>query len=110
LIKQFSEESLRRITEYLEEDGGFSLGGDDDLGHCHRCGRNGSDFEAEHTVMSMLIGSRVLFGVSTLCSACSDGIDEVLSQKTREVHEDFVRRNFPGVPDNLDIPIGVLGA
>ncbi len=107
LLQEFSEESLKRISEYLREEGAILLsGGDPD--HCHRCGRAREEFQAEHTVSALLIGDQLLSGVSTLCAACTEGIESVLSKKTREVHEDFITRNFPGVPANLDIPVGAF--
>jgi hypothetical protein len=133
LMREFSKESLARMADYVEkmrrelcepdaEDlDRFlrALEGDDTFAgvdpelrespdHCHRCGRTGSEFEDEHTVVGMLTGSKLVTGISTICAKCTDGMEDVLSKHTRESHDDFVRRNFPGVPAGIDIPVGVL--
>ena len=109
LMRQYSEESLANITAYVEREG-ISLRESDDPGRCGRCGRDGEAFEEEHTVAGLVLGQVLTLNLSSLCAACTEGIEEILSQKTREVHGDFVRRNFPGVPEGLDLPIGVVGA
>ena len=60
--------------------------------------------------MHVLVGSTVLMGPSILCASCLSGIDDVLSQKTRDVHGEFIDNNFPGVSDTMDIPVSILGA
>lgn len=108
LMKEFSEESLRNISAYLEEeelDFQQPLG----LSSCHRCGAAGPEFGEEHTVTGMLVGDRMLMGPSIVCGRCLEGIDAVLSQKTRDAHGEFIRNNFPGVSDAFDLPVSVLG-
>lgn len=109
LVEQFSEESTERIRRYLEETE-LPLAGDEgmDAGRCHRCGRSDGSFTDEHTVAGMLLGRQLLGGLTSICGSCLEGMDELLSQKTRDVHDDFVSGNFPGVPAELDLPIGTL--
>jgi len=109
LMQEYSEESIANIQSYLqEEELGFEPAGDGSS--CQHCGASGPKFLEEHTVTGMILGEGVLAGPTTLCGRCLEGIDDVLSQKTREVHEDFIRNNFPGVPESLDIPVSFLGS
>ena len=109
LMKQFSDESMQNITAYLQEEE-LDLGTDGDLTCCNRCGGSGTSFEEEHTVTGMLAGSSLLMGPSIICGTCLAGMDEVLSQKTRDAHGEFINSNFPGVPEALDFPVSILGA
>jgi hypothetical protein len=38
-----------------------------------------------------------------VCNACEEAIQELMSQKTKGAHEDFLNRTFPGVPADLDL-------
>ncbi len=130
LFEQFSEESIEKINEYLRAGPEawqrrlleslfvaqtephlrnqeiLRLG--EPLHHCHRCGKTGEGFQAEHTVAGLLAGPRLAAAPLTLCSACTEGADQRLSRHTRDTHEDFVRTRFPGVPAGLDLPTGLI--
>ena len=130
ILREFSEESIDRIREYTagaldqtdEIDRILQVLGqetEDGLGtpppaapepnRCQRCGDQGDAYANEHSIGGILIGDRLIANVSSLCGKCSDGLDEVLSPKTREAHDDFIERNFPGVPAELDLPVGAIG-
>ena len=134
IAMEYSAESLENIREYLAgspldegseidrilrafgqatEDGlapDEQPEAEDDPDRCHRCGASEIGFAEERTVAALLIGDRLATDVSALCGACTEGIEAVLSEKTRDVQGDFIVRNFPGVPAGLDLPVGVLGA
>ena len=133
IAQEYSEESIENIREYLagtplEEsaeidrllkafgqmtEDGFTQPSsleEEEPDRCQRCGQTDSGFSEERTVAGLMIGGRLATGISALCGTCTEGIEEVLSQKTRDVQGDFIERNFPGVPAGLDLPIGVLGA
>lgn len=38
-----------------------------------------------------------------MCDGCNERLQDCLSRKTRDVQDDFVRDNFPGVPADLDL-------
>jgi hypothetical protein len=129
-MRSFSEESLGRVSQYLQAGphsldhqmlesfflvqtrpglrNGEILELTSPVDHCHRCGRVGTSFAEEHTLMGLLHGHRLQSGLMTLCSGCTEGADAVLSHKTREAHEDFVRTHFPGVPAGVDLPAGLF--
>ncbi|MAB77829.1 MAG: hypothetical protein CMJ89_00625 [Planctomycetes bacterium] len=130
ILREFSEESIDRIREYTA--GTLNQSDEIDrilevLGHqtedrlgtpppptpapdrCQRCGAQDDAYTREHSIGGILIGDRLIANVSSLCGKCSDGLDQVLSQKTREAHDDFIERNFPGVPAELDLPVGAIG-
>lgn len=135
LVQEFSEESLENIRQYLESEPdaidplvfermAWAMHGSDDeadtgdgppplppqiVDRCRRCGRGDDRFEGEHTVMGLLVGRQLITNINTICGACTEGMEEILSQKTRDLHDDFIERNFPGVPANLDIPVGIMG-
>lgn len=130
ILREFSEESIERIREYtagvtdqtdeidrvllaLGQETADGLGAppppDSEPDRCQRCGAEGEDYADEHSVGGILVGDRLIASVSSLCGKCTDGLDEVLSRKTREAHDDFINRNFPGVPAELDLPVGALG-
>lgn len=134
LAKEFSKESLERMASWVDarrdalvepdpddfaafihavESGGSLTqrelaAGNDPGTHCQRCGRIGDDFREEHTVVGILVGGKVIAPVNAICGRCTDGVDEILSQKTREAHDGFVRDRFPGVPADLDLPVGLF--
>lgn len=133
IAREYSAESIENIREYLAgtsfdegaeidrllrafgqvtEDGLAATA--DPVEHsppdaCQRCGNRDSEFVEERTIAVLMVGDRVATDVSALCGACTEGIDAVLSQKTRDVQGDFIVRNFPGVPAGLDLPVSVLG-
>lgn len=130
ILSDYSEESVQKIREYmappaeadpgaLMEPGLWLMGvprspfrppsGAGPRPACCRCSRPDRDGGEDHTVMGLLVGRSLFTEVSTFCSKCSEGVSDMLSRKTRDVNEDFIHRNFPGVPANLDIPVGVAG-
>jgi hypothetical protein len=109
LMQKFSEESLANITSYMQEQD-FNLDSEGDGSSCHRCGAAEDQFQEEYTITGMLAGHHLLMGPHVICGSCLDGMDDILSQKTRDVHGEFVNDNFPGVPETLDFPVSVLGA
>lgn len=133
MMREFSKESLQRMAAYAEalrrelrdpeaEDlDRFlrALEGDteiaavvpeerESLDHCHRCGGTGDSFQDEHTIVGVLSGKKLVTGVSMVCGRCTDGMEDILSKHTRDRHEGFVEKNFPGVPAGLDLPVGLI--
>jgi hypothetical protein len=55
------------------------------------------------SVWAVCSAQRLLLPVLHVCSSCEEAMQELLSQKTKDAHEDFVNRTFPGVPADLDL-------
>ena len=125
LLREFSRESLERIQAYMEREGprttdtarllaALGWNEEDELPppavatSCERCGRGPEQGLEEYTVMGFLVGRRPATDVSLICGTCTEGLEDLLSQKTREAHDDFVTRHFPGVPAHLDFPVGTI--
>ena len=53
--------------------------------------------------------SSLVMPVMIMCDTCEERVQELLSQKTRDVHEDFMQNHFPGIPANLDLRPTILG-
>lgn len=104
LFEQYSEESKRNLEAYFGE----RLAPDAAPDACARCGRDGPELEAERTVAGAAFGDVLLGRVLTICGPCADGAEAVLSKKTKEAFDAFVRRVCPTLPADADIPAGVL--
>jgi hypothetical protein len=97
--KDFSKESLERISQFLADRYRPSL----DLGHCHTCRQRLDGGEpAEFEVGGYCRGARLLRPVVIVCATCSEAAQENLSAQTRKAWGDFVDRNLPGVPQSLE--------
>ena len=130
VFQEFSEESIERIREYASS----SLDQTDEIDRlldaiehptddrapgppppsalperCGRCETTGEEYAEEHNVGAVLLGDRIVGAIVSLCGKCTDGLTDVLSRQTRDAHDDFIERNFPGVPSELDLPVGAIG-
>jgi hypothetical protein len=104
LFEQYSEESKRNLEAYFAERLDPTAG----EGACERCGRRGPELDEERTVAGAVFGDRLLGKRMVVCGPCADGAETVLSKKTKEAFEDFVRRVCPTLPADVDVPVGVI--
>ena len=75
---------------------------------CHGC-QAPRDATPGITEVGVCRANQLIFPPIRLCSACEDGLQEQLSQKTRDIFDDFLRDNFPGIPAEFDLsPIRIL--
>lgn len=76
--------------------------------HCRSCGR---DRAAAPNIVLLGIcrGDRLLLPVLQVCETCQDAVQMSLSRKTRDVYGEFVRDNFPGVPEGVDVSPVAMG-
>ena len=97
-----SEESRENIEAWFAENTMAGVGRD----RCNICG--GERDQDEHVVVAMAVGSDIVGRGHLFCSACTDNLEELLSEATRRQMEDFTQRNFPGIPEHFGLPAGVL--
>lgn len=96
--REFSEESMEKIKRHLLE----NFKPSDDAGHCHFCGFPRALIH-NFTIVGACTETSLILPSIIMCDNCSESIQELLSRKTRDAHDDFVRDNFPGVPADLDL-------
>jgi hypothetical protein len=97
IAKDFSEESLEAMKGFLLCNFKPTMHSH----HCHFCGSPRSLFPG-YTIVGACRERSLIFPSIVMCEKCSEGLQERLSRKTREVQGDFIRDHFPGVPANLD--------
>ena len=102
LMKDYSEESLAVIAEIGEQGIGRAS-----RGSCEFCSvpREGVH---EYTSIAVCRTDFLLTPLITLCEECVDGLHAKLSKTTRDRFEEFIRDNFPGVPEGMDLPVTTL--
>ncbi len=96
--REFSEESLEAMKGFLL----CNFKPTTDAHHCHFCGFPRSMF-SNYTIIGACREEFLIFPSIVMCEKCGDGLQERLSQKTRDVQGDFVQDFFPGVPADLDL-------
>ena len=71
----------------------------------------GGIFSSDHFKITSAT-SRLFVPSIIMCEKCTEKLQGKLSRKTREAQGDFIKDNFPGVPEGLDVtpsPSLVLG-
>jgi hypothetical protein len=104
LFSQYSEESRRNLEEYFRPLSGSGGGAT----ACVRCGRSGPELEREKNLEGLAMGGMLLDQPILICGPCAEGADAVLSKKTREAFDDFVRRVCPSFPSDAELPAPVF--
>lgn len=102
MSRDCSEESLQTIREVQES---WAENADDDAACCAGCGKfhvSASGF----VVAGYFLPGYELMRSMTVCETCHDGVQQRLSRSTRERFGEFIRDHFPGVPENIDAPVG----
>lgn len=99
LHESFSTETRQKLTEVFEEKATLGLG----LEACALCqiDRNAT---REFNVSAQCFGDRMFFSLC-ICIECLLTLNEHVSKKTRDSRNDFMNRNFPGVPADSDVPV-----
>ncbi len=105
---EFSQESIENMKRFLLE----NFKPTPEPSHCHFCGFP-HRLRVNFTIVGMCQEHSLLVPSIIMCEKCSEQIQEKLSRKTRDVQGDFIRDNFPGVPEGLDVSptptFGILG-
>jgi uncharacterized protein with PIN domain len=98
LASEFSKESLERMQQKLLEVDLTPRG----LAACVVCRKPAERLETARNVIGIIWGGTLVQSPSVVCSRCHESMESDLSRKTRDAWEEFVTKNFPGVPAHLD--------
>lgn len=93
-------ESKTRLSQFQEE----KVNPDQGLTICSICGVARNEAGREDFVLTGLCHGEALLHSIMICGECSDGIQEIISAKTRDTWRGFVNDNFPGPPSEGEIP------
>lgn len=96
MSREYSDESMVVVRRYQAR--ALAVLGKDSCGFC--VGPAGA-FDAFSKV-AVCQGGSLIRPVVFLCSGCEEEVHEALSQRTRDVHDDFMRDHFPGLPVDLE--------
>jgi hypothetical protein len=105
LFTQYSEESKKNLAAYFTPLPGVEASG---LEGCFRCGAKGEALGDERSVEAVALGATLIDAPILVCGPCSDGAEKVLSKKTKEAFDSFVRRVCPTLPADVDLPVGMF--
>ncbi len=93
---EYSEESKLAILTFRENS--LQLLDDD---ACDFCAKPRSEFE-NYTIAAVCRNTSILTPIQFMCNQCEDKLQELLSEKTRDIHGNFIKDHFPGVPTSKD--------
>jgi hypothetical protein len=107
VAQEFSNESKENMKKFLVD----NFRPAPEPAQCHFCGfpRN---LVPNFTIVGMCQKFSLLVPSIIMCEKCTERLQGKLSRKTREAQGDFIKDNFPGVPEGLDVtpsPSLVLG-
>ena len=104
MIDEFSLESRQALEDYYAQNMNPGLGS----GHCGICSNARNDLpEPEFALGATCVGNDLL-ETFMICSPCMEKSNLLVSKKTQGIWNDFIDRNFPGVPaDSLPCPTKV---
>jgi hypothetical protein len=97
LVKDYSEESKGAIRKFQQRSLQYNA-----ADHCDFCPAPREQF-GDYTVIGTCRGTGMISELIHMCERCCEDLQECLSEETRDIHGRFVKDNFPGVPENLDI-------
>jgi hypothetical protein len=103
-MREFSRESIERMQAFFRERYRPVEGND----HCHFCGA-AREPESEFAMLASCHAGLLLRPMTVICGKCNADSQEGLSRKTRDAMEDFIGKNLPGVPFELEpdkVPFG----
>jgi hypothetical protein len=100
VVRQFSQESRQRLELYYSEHVAMNLGR-------HQCAVCGNERYAQGEVEFSITGAfrgREMLHELMMCGCCKASMAALLSPETRQVWDDFVRDNLPGLPAESPSP------
>ena len=93
MSRQYSEESNEAMARFVQ----LRLGIEDCCAFCPTPREKIRNYTIVAQCRAMF-----MMGSEIICERCEDEIHEALSEKTQDVHDDFVRDHFPGLPAEID--------
>lgn len=102
--REISEESRERIDEFLSGANIVSMG----LVRCSFCGELQDEAEGEFERFTLARYTSMIGPGHVVCHRCQEALEKLLSVETRRSMDEFVEKNFPGVPEGLILPVGAL--
>jgi hypothetical protein len=105
LFSQYSDESKRNLAAYFMPLPGVTPSG---VEACFRCGTSGQGLAEERSVEAVAMGPNLADEPIAVCGPCTDGAEKVLSTKTKQAFDDFVRRVCPTLPADIDLPAPIF--
>ena len=100
---EMSEESRLNIETFIAQAEFHSLR----LEACNLCGRSSGPDLDEAVICGLGWAGFLVEPPRSICVECADGLERLLSKATRDQMGDFTTRNFPGVPADVDLPVGL---
>lgn len=100
MMEEFSQESKQRLSQFQDDHVQLDRG----LDCCAVCGASRADGTMEDFVITGLCEGAGLLHSIMVCGTCGEGIQEVISVKTRDTWRRFVDENFPGPPSEGEFP------
>lgn len=97
LSKEYSDESKEAIRLFQQRSLQFN-----DEDHCDFCPAPREQF-GDYTIIGTCRSDSMISDLVYMCEKCCEELQECLSESTRDVHGRFLRNNFPGVPEFLDV-------
>ena len=79
-------------------------------GCCLSCSRSVDASEDEYEIAGLALGPMLLSPPILFCVDCHEELEKNLSEETRKGGEDFIEKNFPGIPADFGLPISFLGS
>ncbi len=102
--REISEESRERIDEFLSGARIVSTG----LVECSFCGELQDEEEGEFERFTLARYGSMIGPGHVVCHRCQSALEGLLSVETRRSMDEFVEKNFPGVPEGLILPVAAL--
>jgi len=101
LTREFSEESMEVLTRIQLE---WIANADPHAARCVGC-RRPREHAGSFAIAGYFLPGYLLMREIAVCARCEEEVEPQLSRKTRDAYGRFVRDNFPGVPEFLDVPV-----
>ncbi len=102
-----SEESRETMEQFMGEMAANAE--DHEEGTCLACGFQVDQKDGEYEIAGMAMGPILITPILLFCAKCHEELDSKLSEETRKGGEDFIEKNFPGIPADIGLPISFLG-